>query len=407
MNAQHEERARKTITCSRLITGTDSLSVSPATLSVEGGRIIDISQETAAGDTDGNLLDFTGCTIVPGFIDCHDHIAQDLAQEVSGTVRYESDAKLALRGAKNARVLLESGITTLRNLGDRNPIGVALRDAITAGHILGPRMYVSGASICRTGGHSWTGQSIEADGVDGVIKAVRANLKLGVDCIKLMITSGFATNPTRAEMRESEVRAGIEEAHAWGRKVAVHCYGGEAADWAIQHGADSLEHAGLLNDNQLAKMSEKNIYMVITTGTGRFCMNSVHVPAETRERIREVVEVQIPDTLKRAREAGVRIAIGGDINHGMPSDEIAALVDAGFTPLEAIECATAAGAKLIGIESSVGSIEQGKVADLVVLTGDPSQDPSTTSRVKAVLKEGELISISPSGGKRGSNRTCP
>lgn len=404
MNHKHDKPKRTFITCSHLIDCTGQDVISPATLTIEDGHIVDISQECATGVAHEELYDFSGCTIIPGFIDCHDHLAQDLEQEVAGTVRYESDADLALRGAKNARVLLESGITTLRNLGDRNPVGVALRDAIAAGRILGPRMFVSGASICRTGGHSWTGQSIEADGVDDVVRAVRRNLKLGVDCIKLMITSGFATLPTRAEMRESEVRAGIEEAHNWGRKVAVHCYGGEAADWAIAHDADSLEHAGLLEDDQLQKMAEKGIFMVITTGIGKWCKDSPLLPIEAREKIREIVEVRIPDTLRRAHRAGVKVAIGGDINHGMPSDEIVSLVDAGYSALESLRCATVAGAELIGVEGNVGTLEKDKVADLVVLAGNPIQDISVASQVRAVIKAGECISISPSEGKHGTNR---
>jgi len=399
--------SRKVLNCSRVVTCSSQGTAAATAVMISDGRIESVGSSEIAETSSDEVHDFTGCTIVPGFVDCHDHLAQDLDQEVTGTVRYESDAVLALRGAKNARVLIASGITTLRNLGDRNPVGVSLRDAIASGGLLGPRMFVSGASICRTGGHAWTGQSMEADGVDGVVTAVRSNLKLGVDCIKLMITSGFATIPTRAEMRRNEVRAGIEEAHAWRRKVAVHCYGGEAADWAIAYGADSLEHGGLLEDEQLEKMAAKGLFLVITTGTGRFCMDSQYISAVVRERIREVVESRIPDTLMRARAAGVKVAIGGDINHGVPSDEMEALVTAGYTPIQAIRAATLAGAELIGIDDAVGSLESGKIADLVVLEGNPLEDIRATSRVVAVMKAGEFITSNPSPNLTGSNRIHP
>jgi imidazolonepropionase-like amidohydrolase len=325
---------------------------------------------------------------MPGLVDAHDHFGINMGD---GEPAARQDTQLrALKAAANARAMLASGITTLRNAGEKHNLGIHVRDAIERGWIAGPRTVLSGIPICATGGHGWF-LGMEVDGPENVRRAVRENVKAGADMIKMIITGGVTTPGARVAAEctsREEVAAAVAEAHALGRRIGVHCYGGPAATWAIDAGVDSIEHGTYLDDAHLDAMAQRGTFLVSTTSVMRAAARDERVVEFMRRRFGEIDD-DYRDLLIRARERGLRIAAGCDTHHASMHEELQALLDAGFTGPEALQIGTLSGAAQCGRDAEVGSLEPGKLADLIALDGDLEDAPvAALQRVARVFKGG-------------------
>lgn len=375
------------ITCGRLFDPEARTFLDATTLVVaEDGRITG-RRPGLVSEPGSELLDLSGNVVLPGLVDAHDHFGIDRGD---GGDEARQDAQWrALKGAKNARAMLASGITTVRSAGEKHNLGAHVRRAIDAGWIDGPRTVLSGEPISSTGGHGWA-LGIEADGPDAVRTAVRTNIKHGADMIKMVLTGGTTsrTGPLVApSFQEDEIYAAVTEAKLQGRRIGVHCYGGLAATWAITAGVTSIEHGTYLDDEQLDMMAARGTFLVSTSSVMRAASTDPGVRPYMRERFGQV-ERDYVDLLVRARERGVPVAAGSDTNHASMAEEIRTLLDAGFATTHALAVATSAGATLCGLEADVGSLDVGRYADLVAVEDVVLEDPVTALRRPAAVVKG-------------------
>ncbi len=362
---------------------------------IEGGVV------TGLHDLDGyhpassaNVVDWRDYFVIPGLVDCHDHLGLETGDERAQAM--EHDFTNVLRGVYNARRLLAAGITTLRSVGEKNYMDVYWRDAINAGWMQGPRLVICGRFIMRTGGHAWY-LGREADGPDQIRTAVREQVREGADAIKLMITGGASTPgsvPTLSDYTDEEIAAAVDEAHRLGRKIAAHVHGGSGARAAIAAGIDSIEHGVYLTDEDLALMAEKGTFLCQTYGVYKAAMTSAETPEFMRENCARAAKRYLA-TLANARRHGVKVVFGGDTHHADPSSEFQALIEAGFTPLEALRAGTVTAAELLGLEGRIGAVVPGGFADLVALKRSPLDHPEALGEVASVMKEG--VVYNPAG----------
>lgn len=377
-------------------------------VAVAGNRIAKVGRGEPDGALGGTspgfaVEDLAGQTLLPGFIDCHVHLRSDGDPNPRAQVHSDTDAMATLRSARNARRTVEAGITTVRDCGSTNFIDLSVRRAIEQGLMVGPRMAVSGMIICMTGGHGWD-VGYEADGPDGVRKAAREMLRAGVDNVKMIATGGILTEGTEIgapQYTVEEMRAGVEEAHKAGRIAAAHAHGASGIKNAVLAGVDSVEHGYFLDEEGIELMLGRGTWLVATSAAVRNVaarsvkdglLESVHRKAS------EAVEHHI-ENFKKAYAAGVKLAMGTDsgvpfTRHGNNLDELAHLVDMGLPPMEAIQVSTLESARLLKMDDRIGSIEEGKLADLVVVDGDPLGDIGVLrdkSRVTRVIQDGDEI----------------
>lgn len=375
---------------------------------IEGDKIVRIgAASNAKADANSQTIDLPNATVLPGLIDSHTHLTfapKDLGYESLGI----SIPREALKGAHNARVTLEAGFTTVRNVGAGGYSDIALRDAINDGDVPGPRMLVSGPPMGITGGHCdenllapeyhWSGLGV-ADGVDAVRHKVRENIKYGADLIKICATGGVMSkgdDPNASQYTREEMKAIVEEAHRLGRKVAAHAHGAEGVSWASEAGVDSIEHGHLMDDDSIATLKKNGTYIVPTLylmDWNRENLSKRNAPDFVVRKMQSVSAVG-QNNLKKAFAAGVKVAFGTDAAvypHGLNAHEFAVYVRLGMTPLQAIQTATINASDLLGWSAKVGTIEPGKWADLIAVDGDPLKDVTTLEQVKFVMKGGEVI----------------
>jgi len=361
------------------------------TVVTDGDRISEVAIGAWHGQAD-RTVDLSGHTLLPGLIDVHTHL---VGGDVLPIADYAASRRLAegvgmqaFRTAEAARRTLLAGYTTVRDVGCRDYLDVDLRDAVRDGLIPGPRVVACGLGLTPTGGHVHA-RAREADGVEGVITAVREHIRRGVDGVKIIgVTGGMATpgqDPGAAQYRYEEVAAAVEEAHRWGRRVACHAHGPEGIDNAVRAGVDTLGHGLFLTRELAEQMTERGTVFVPTLANHfhqRRLEQEGRLPDSVRARQRELSEMGIvvpsmEERMGHARAAGVVVATGSDaggnaqVLHGTNAVELVMLVECGYTPEEAIRAATSTAAKAIGVDRETGTIAPGKAADLVALPGDP------------------------------------
>ena len=375
---------------------------------IEGDKIVSVGpMADAKSEAGAETIDLPNATVLPGLIDAHTHLTYDpknLGYEGLGI----SIPREALIGARNARVTLQAGFTTVRNVGAGGYSDIALRDAINDGDVPGPRILASGPALGITGGHCDdnllapeyhdTALGV-ADGVDAVRHKVRENIKYGADVIKICATGGVMSkgdDPNASQYTREEMKAIVEEAHRLGRKVAAHAHGAEGVIWASDAGVDSIEHGHLMSDESIATLKKNGTYIVPTLylmDWNRENLGKRNAPDFVVRKMKDVSAVG-QNNLKKAFAAGLKVAFGTDAAvypHGLNAHEFAVYVRLGMTPLQAIQTATINASDLLGWANKIGTLEPGKFADIIAVDGDPLKDVTTLQEVKFVMKGGEVV----------------
>jgi len=368
------------------------------------GNAAEIEKQLPAGV---KWIDLSRATVLPGLIDCHTHLTGS-PYLLGPAGRHTSYPRDALLGARHARLTLEAGFTTVRNVGAGGYADVALRDAILAGDVPGPRMLVSGPALSITGGHGdenflapqyhASGDGV-ADGVPAVMAKTRENIKFGADLIKFMATGGVLSEgdiPALAQYSPEEMKAIVDTAHGLGRKVAAHAHGAGGIKYAVLAGVDSIEHGSYINDEDIQLMKQHGTYLVPTIWLGDWLLDNYQKLGFTPNMI-EKMKTVLPiarQNVAHAFQSGVKVAFGTDAAvypHGMNAHEFAVMVKLGMTPLGSIQAATLNAADLLGWSDRVGTLEAGKFADLIAVNGDPLGDVRLLETVKFVMKGGEVV----------------
>ncbi|MGJ8635787.1 MAG: amidohydrolase family protein [Phycisphaerales bacterium] len=361
------------------------------------------------------LIDLSDSFVLPGLIDCHTHLTGQIlpAPERMRRRMQETEAHAAIDGVANAKKTVEAGITTVRNVGSPGSVALALRDRIKAGIIPGPRMFVSGPPVSVTGGHGDPTNSISpilrpdlpdhqtaVDGPSEARKAVRARVREGVDLIKITATGGVLS-PTAAGVEQQffddELESIVQAANMMGRKVAAHAHGTNGINSALRAGVDSIEHGTYLDDESIKLFIEHDAYLVPTIHAGKFVEDKAKIDGYFPESIRDkaaAVGPLIQDSFARAYKAGVNIAFGTDVGvgaHGTNAEEFIYMHEAGMSNQDCLISATITAAKLIGAQNQIGTIEQGKLADIIAVKSNPLDDIAALLDVHFVLANGHLI----------------
>lgn len=348
------------------------------------------------------VFDLSGKTILPGLIDAHVHLCLDGSPDPITSLLRESIPQTTLKAAEHARRTLEAGVTTVRDMGGKDYIDFAIRDGIESGMLQGPRMLCSGKLICMTGGHGWQ-FGREANGVDDVRAAVREQLKAGADLIKLMATGGIMTKgvePGSTQFTLEELIAGVEEAKKAGRRTATHAQGTEGIKNALWAGINSIEHGIFLDDEAIELILEMKAFFVPTLCAPYHIIRAgvkKGVPAFAVEKSKAVMKSHW-DSVRKAHRARVPIAMGTDAGtpfnrHGENLKEMELLVKVGLTPMEAIMATTKTASEVLGLGDKIGTLEKGKLADLVVVDGDPLKDITLFQKKEkflTIMKEGQF-----------------
>jgi imidazolonepropionase-like amidohydrolase len=351
---------------------------------VDGDKIAEVGPGSGPTLSESVIRkDLMGKAILPGLIDCHVHLRNDGVADPRAQAAADTDAVAVLRSARNARRTLEAGITTIRDCGSRGGIDFSLRTAAQQGLCPTPRLVLSGMVICMTGGHGWT-LGCEADGPDGLRRAARMQIKAGADNVKLIASGGILTPGTEIgapQFTIDEMRAAVDEAHAAGKTSCAHAHGTTAIKNAVKAGVDSVEHGYLIDDEGIELMLARGTYLVATSAAVRNVVKhgtAAGIRPDVVRKAQSAIEQHI-DGFKRAHKAGVKLAMGTDTGvpfteHGNNLDEVIYLVEMGLSPMEALSATTFEAAKLLRMDDRIGSLEVGKLADFVVIDGDPLAD---------------------------------
>jgi imidazolonepropionase-like amidohydrolase len=392
----------------RLLDVRTGTTLSDQVIVIDGDKIASVGPAKSFATTSGSeRIELPSATVLPGLIDCHVHLTvnPNLFGPAGLHISYP---RSALIGARNARITLRAGFTTVRNLAADGYSDVALRDAINAADVPGPRMLVSGPALSIAGGH-WDENYLApqfafskegvANGVEAVMKQVRENVKYGADIIKVMATGGVISegdDPALAHYSPEELKAIVETAHALGRRVAAHAHASLGIKYAVLAGANSIEHGSYITDEDIRLMKDRGTYLVPTVYLEEWIQQNMQTIGWTPnmlEKAKTVIPIAHANLL-HAFKSGVKVAFGTDAGvypHGLNAHEFGKLVEMGLTPLQSIQAATVNAADLLGLGSKIGTIEVGKWADIIAVDGSPLQDVTTLEQVKFVMKGGEVI----------------
>lgn len=413
LTAVGAEAAPTYIQAGRLLAVPGKPALGPSTIIVDNGRIVAVRDgHVAPTEADARLVDLRDRTVLPGLIDSHVHLSSDRGGE-AGLVAYmrEEPQMNSLEAQWNGMKTLRAGFTTVRNLGDEGAT-LALREAIKRGWVQGPRIVDAASSISTTGGHMDGRGSLNdalvahfpspenlCDSVESCRRVVRRQIDRGADVIKFATTGGVNSGTGLAtRMYDDEAKSLIDTAHAYGRKVAVHAHGADGIKLAVRAGADSIEHGTVMDDEIIRLMKARGTYYVPTLSTvNGYLERLAKDPNAYAPEVKKQIDWRIGITgqsLARAYPAGVKIAFGTDAGvskHGRNADEFELMVRYGMPAAEAIKSATVNAADLLGLSNEIGTIEPGKSADIIAVTGDPVQDVKLLKAVEFVMARGEVV----------------
>jgi len=396
----------------RLFDGKSNTLVKPGVVVVTDGKIAGTGS-SASLPTEAEVLDLGDATLLPGFIDAHTHLtmtySEDYARAALDALR-KPIPEMALDASVNARTTLMAGFTTVRDVGSAEYLDAGLRNAINRGVVPGPRMLVAVHAIGATGGHcddtGWregavgkeTGPEVGViNGADEARRAVRLAHKYGATVIKTCATGGvlsLADAVDTPQLTQAELDALVDEAHALRLKTAAHAHGAEGAKRAIRAGIDSIEHGSFLDDEALDLMKQKGTYYVPTLmaaqGLSEQIQKGVPIPPAIKVKADDAI-AHVHQTFQKAIAKGVKIGLGTDAAvypHGRNAEEFHQMVDLGMKPIDALKAGTSSDADLLGLSSKIGTLETGKLADVVAVPGDPLENIRQTEHVFFVMKEG-------------------
>ncbi len=393
----------------KLISCVDESVQQEKTIVIEDDKIVSIEDGYIESE-DAILIDLRECTVMPGLMDMHTHLMMEHHKDVYSDKFFLNESDFALRSTVYAKRTLMAGFTTVRDLGDNGINSVSLRKAIKEGWIVGPRIYTAGKSLATTGGHAdpTNGQKGKfredggpvqgvVNGVDDARKAVRQRYKDGADMIKLTATGGvlsLAASGQNPQFTTEELETIVNTAKDYNMTVAVHAHGAEGMKRAVLAGVDSIEHGTFMTSEIMRLMKERGTYLVPTISAGVWVGEKAeeegYFPAVVRPKAREIGPV-ILKTFAKAYQAGVKIAFGTDSGvspHGDNGREFQLMVAGGMPEIKTIQSATIEAARLLKIEDKLGTLEPGKLADLVAVEGDPIEDIRIMRTVRFVMKAG-------------------
>lgn len=375
-------------------------------LIIEDERIVAVNPKGRVPAADDKIIDLDGMTVLPGMIDTHVHITADATQHGYKGIATTA-TRAALRGVKFADITLQAGVTTIRNVGAKGFVDVDLREAINAGEIDGPRMFVSGPALGITGGHCDSNllpyeykQSSEgvADGPWEVAKRVRRNIKYGVDLIKFCATGGVLSKGTKVGVQQyslEEMKMIVEEAHRRGLTVAAHAHGTSGINDAIRAGVDSVEHVSFLDDESIKLAKKMGTVFSMDIYNTEYILGEgekAGILEESLAKERKTGKTQ-RESFSKAVEAGIPVVMGTDAGvypHGNNLKQLSRMVQFGMTPMQALQGGTINAAKLLKQEANIGSLQEGRYADIIAVKGNPLEDLSILEDVSFVMKGGEV-----------------
>ncbi|MBC7407662.1 MAG: amidohydrolase family protein [Arcicella sp.] len=404
--------AQKTlIHCGTLIDAVKNEAQTQMTIVVEGKKITAIQKGFSTPTGTDKVIDLKTQTVMPGLVDMHVHLENETSKGGEMKRYQQNQADIAFDAAKYAKTTLLAGFTSVRDLGGSG-VNLALRNAINKGTVIGPRIFTSGRTIATTGGHgdpsnglsdkyTLDGQYLTGvvNGVDECRQAVRQRYKEGSDCIKITATGGvlsIAKNGKAPQFTEEEIRAIVETAKDYGFHVAAHAHGAEGIKRAVRGGVTTIEHGTFLDDEGIELMKKYGTYLVATIIAGKTVADSAKIPGYYHPLVvPKALETGplVQATFAKAYKAGVKIAFGTDSGvsvHGNNAYEFQYMVEAGMPAMEAIKAATITPALIIGNQKELGTLEAGKIADIIATDGNPLQDIKVMRKVSFVMKDGVI-----------------
>ncbi|QDA59289.1 Xaa-Pro dipeptidase [Hymenobacter jejuensis] len=409
-HAAQAQSKLKAIKAGRLVDVVKGTVLTNQIILIDNDKIVDVGPSLAIPQG-AEVIDLSNATVLPGLIDCHTHLSMTPGDNYYEDIFRKTPIDKAVVAHLNTQRTLAAGFTMVRDLGGSDLIDVSLRNAINAGTIPGPRMLVATFALSATGGHGdLTGFSPEidwktnkdytgiADGPDEIRKRVRNNVKFGADWIKIHATAGVLSEEGSAGAALyslEEMKAAVDEAHRWGKKVAAHAHGAEGIKLAVLAGVTSIEHGSLLDDEDIKLMKKNGTWLVSDIYDDDYILSEYAkkgYPAKIIEKERSVGKLQ-RENFQKAVKAGVKVAYGTDAAvypHGWNAKQFFYMVKFGLTPIQAIQSATLNAADLLEWKDRTGSITKGKLADIVAVEGNPLDDITILEKVKFVMKEGSV-----------------
>ncbi|MGI9088728.1 MAG: amidohydrolase family protein [Chthoniobacterales bacterium] len=396
-----------------LFDGKSNALLANGVVLVQGGKIVDVGSGLTIPEGT-RVIDLGEATLSPGFIDAHTHLTSDYSRPYRERRLEDLETATSLSAFEsipNAERTLDAGFTTVRDVGSKNFLDVALRDAIAKGLVRGPRMLCATKGIGATGGHFDDTNGFrdelfgrQADYTDGIVdgpeairKAVRYEIKNGADVIKAAVSGGVLSMKDEVDVPQfapDEIAMLVSETHRLRKKVAVHCHGDTAARDAINAGVDSIEHGSFLKKETLALMKAKGTYLVPTLLATEYIMGKIGTYPPSVQAKAQAAATARSEMFRNAVQLGVKIAFGTDAGvfpHGENAKEFALMTSFGMSPIDALKSSTSVAADLLGVSATTGTIEKGKIADLVALPGDPTADITATEHVFFVMKDGQVV----------------
>ena len=406
----------------RLFDGKSNALLQNAVVIVQGDKIVDAGSNLPIPSA-AQVIDLGDATLAPGFMDAHTHLTADFSGNYNERRLQQLDLNVseqAIRATAFARATVEAGFTTVRDMGSRfvashEFVDVALRNSINKGVIVGPRMLVATKGIGATGGHfDPTGGfrdflfGREPDYTDGIAnspdeirKTVRFEVKNGADVIKAAVSGGVLSlgdEVDTPQLTPAEMTALVDESHRLRKRVAVHCHGDQAAREAIEAGVDSIEHGSFMKPETLTMMKKKGTFLTPTLMASEWIMSKLdNYPPALQAKAKAATAAR-SEMFRNAVKMGIKISLGTDAAvypHGQNAKEFKLMVDLGMSAIDALKSATSNNAELLGIGQKVGTLEKGKLADVIAMPGDPTSDITATERVSFVMKEGKIIRQGP------------